>query len=119
METSYKINLKEPITSDSLVTFFKAYFESMKKSGELAGWENEAFAFPYNLEVAKDKILLKGNVERYEQLLILINDTDILIKLTPLSTNGDKNKAIQYSKVLAKHFKTELVLPNNRTMNYA
>ena len=118
MDTCYKINTKERVTSDLLVTFFKNYFESMKRSGELAGWENEAFAFPYDLEVASDKILLKGNVERYEQLMILLTDNEIIIKLTPLSTFGDKNKAIQYSKVLAKHFKTNLVLPNNRTMNY-
>lgn len=119
MENCYTLVLDQPITNQELVQFFKQYVEQMEKTGELAGWENETFAFPYDIEVASSKLLLKGNVERYEELLVLIDHQKIIIQLTPASTFGDKNKASIYSKLLAKKWKAHLVLPNERTMNYS
>lgn len=119
METCYTILLTQNISSELVVHFFKQYVDTMQKGGELAGWDNESFSFPYDIEVASSKLLLKGNVERYKELLVLINDKKIIIKLTPASTFGDKNKASIYSKLLAKHFKAHLVLPNKRVMNYS
>lgn len=108
------------------------YIEMTKKTGQQLDWGYANAAFPYTLiekpEAQGKWFYLKGNdpkLYRYimfgvgtEQLENEENQYYIQVSLPEGSTHGDKGKANEFCKYLAKEFQGELHLFNNRVMYY-
>lgn len=126
---------KQNITIDEVKELFHYYKEITEKTGDQVDWSYEDTAFPYEIketEEGKGKwFYLHSNHERYNLMVIGIdkevvhdeNDeekilTYIQITLTEQSTHGDKGKANEFCKFLAKKLMGELYLFNGRIMYY-
>ena len=126
---------KQTITTNELKELFEYYQEITAKTGSQVGWDYKNSAFPYELKEQPDNkgiwFYLSSTVDRYHAILIGIDrekvieedgtkrDQDyIQITLTEASTAGDKGKANEFCKYLAKKLKGELHLFNGRVMYY-
>lgn len=126
---------KQEISIDELKELFQYYKTITSKAGQQADWNFDAVAFPYEIKEStegKDKwIYLYSNHDRYRAILMGIdneiitnengNDTHqmyIQITLPEVSTFGDKGKANEFCKFLAKKLQGELHLFNGRIMYY-
>lgn len=126
---------KESITIDELKELFHYYKDITGKTGDQLDWEYSNSAFPYEIkEKAEGKgkwFYLAANKERYYAILIgtdkeTVRDDDgkereqsyIQVTLPEESTFGDKGKANEFCKFLAKKLKGELHLFNGRIMYY-
>ncbi len=120
---------QQTITLDEVEKFIRYYMEITSKTGQQLNWEYGAAAFPYTIEQRKNGeqayFLLKGTTQGYHYLLVGAgNDDDgaentyIQIVLPEGSTHGDKGKANEFSKFLAKKLDGELHLFNGRIMYY-
>lgn len=126
---------KQTISIDEVKEFFSYYKAINDKTGVQLDWNIEEFAFPYEIketEEGKGKwFYLSGIQERYNVMLIGVDKetskdengeekelTYIQVTLPEESTFGDKGKANEYCKVLAKKLKAELHLFNGRIMYF-
>jgi hypothetical protein len=126
---------KQTITIDEVKELFHYYKDITGKTGEQLDWQFEGSAFPYEIkdtEEGKGKwFYLHSNHERYFAILIGVDQetvqnengvereqTYIQITLPEQSTYGDKGKANEFSKFLAKKLQGELHLFNERIMYY-
>lgn len=126
---------KQTITIDEVKELFHYYKDITGKTGEQLDWQFEGSAFPYEIkdtEEGKGKwFYLHSNHERYFAILIGVDQetvqnengvereqTYIQITLPEQSTYGDKGKANEFSKFLAKKLQGELHLFNQRIMYY-
>lgn len=111
------------------------YVEISKKTGEQHNWDYENFSFPYKMEMPPNdagvKLKLVPKQDRYEGFLAEIGHEEledesgnksmqhmIQVSLLPNSTNGDKDRAIDYCKFMAKQLAGELHLFNGRIMYF-
>jgi hypothetical protein len=123
------------ITLDELKELFFYYKDITAKTGEQLSWQYSHAAFPYNLEQkeeGKDQWLyLKGQNENYRYIIAgiiikkieteeseVVNEHHIQIVLPEGATHGDKGKANEFCKFLAKQLQGELQLFNGRTMYF-
>lgn len=128
-------SLKQTITTDEVKDLFLYYQQITEKTGEQVEWDYEDIAFPYDIketEEGKGKwFYLSSSHERYNVILIGVDQevnrdengeereqTYIQITLPDQSVYGDKNKANEYGKFLAKKLQGELHLFNGRVMYY-
>lgn len=126
---------KQTITIDEVKELFHYYKDITGKTGDQLDWQFEGSAFPYEIkdtEEGKGKwFYLHSNHERYFAILIGVDQetvqnengvereqTYIQITLPEQSTYGDKGKANEFSKFLAKKLQGELHLFNQRIMYY-
>jgi hypothetical protein len=126
---------KETVTIDEVKELFHYYKEITGKAGNQVDWNYEDSAFPYEIKEKEEGkgswFYLYSNHERYSAILIgadreTIRDengdereqTYIQVTLPEQSTFGDKGKANEFCKFLAKKLQGELHLFNGRVMYY-
>lgn len=117
---------KKTITLEEVKELFHTYQQLMKKTGEQLGWGFENASFPYQIVEADGNeqwFYLKGTTDRYHSIIIGIgqeNDETSFIQVTlpNNATHGDKGKANEFCKFLAKQLEGELHLFNGRIMYY-
>ena len=120
-------DVKELLTYYQMVT---------AKTGKQLDWDYDKKAFPYEMKEPSDEmkgnmIYLQSNVDRYHMILIgvdqeIIQDEDgmeriqsyIQFTLPETATFGDKGKANELCKFLAKKLQGQLHLFNKRIMYY-
>ncbi|MGE7764334.1 DUF1885 family protein [Peribacillus sp. NPDC096540] len=128
-------SVKEAVTIEDVKELLTYYQMITAKTGKQLNWDYEKKAFPYEMkepEKMKDKIIyLQSNVDRYHMILIgvdqeIVQDEDgleriqsyIQLTLPETATFGDKGKANELCKFLAKKLKAQLHLFNKRVMYY-
>jgi hypothetical protein len=128
-------SVKQTISIEEVKDLFRYYKNITSKTGDQVNWEYGDSAFPYDIketEEGKGKwFYLQSNHERYFTILVgvdkeTIHDENneereqsyIQITLPEQSTFGDKGKANEFCKFLAKKFQGELHLFNERVMYY-
>ncbi|MGG3561360.1 DUF1885 family protein [Neobacillus rhizosphaerae] len=126
---------KQTITIDEVKELFYYYKNITSKTGDQVSWQFGESAFPYDIKETEDGkgkwFYLQANLERYYAILIGVdtesvqNDdgvireqTYIQVTLPEQSTYGDKGKANEFCKFLAKKLQGELHLFNERIMYY-
>ncbi|WHY80093.1 DUF1885 family protein [Neobacillus sp. WH10] len=126
---------KQTVTIEELKELFHYYKNITAKTGDQLNWQYDDSAFPYEIketEEGKGKwFYLHSDHERYYKILIGV-DTEtvrsedgaeseqvyIQITLPEQSTYGDKGKANEFCKFLAKKLQGELHLFNERIMYF-
>lgn len=128
-------SVQQSVTVDELKELFQYYKKITEKTGDQLNWEYGEPAFPYEIKETEDGkgkwFYLHSTNERYYAILIGIdnetvrdedgnerNQTYIQVTLPEQSTFGDKGKANEFCKFLAKKLKGELHLFNERVMYY-
>lgn len=126
---------KQTVTVDEVKELFYYYKNITIKTGDQLNWQYGDAAFPYEIkETDTGKgtwFYLHSDHERYHAILIGIDtetvqsedgvereQTYIQITLPEQSTYGDKGKANEFCKFLAKKLQGELHLFNERIMYY-
>ncbi len=110
---------------------FSRYIEMTKKTGEQLGWGYADSAFPYTIEEkpeGKDSwILLKGkDPQLYKYIIVGVGSKEengkqthyIQVSLPEAATHGDKGKANEFCRYLARTYKAELHLFNGRVQYF-
>lgn len=125
----------QEVTLNDVKNKLQHYIEMTKKTGKQLAWEYADAAFPYTLiekpEAQGKWFYLKGNDPKlYKYIMFGVGkenvDSDgekreqhyIQVVLPEGSTHGDKAKANEFCKYLAKEFQGELHLFNQRVMYY-
>ncbi|MGY3315572.1 RecJ-like exonuclease [Peribacillus simplex] len=128
-------SVKVTVTIEDVKELLNYYQMITAKTGKQLDWDYEKKAFPYEMKVPermKDKaIYLQSNEDRYHMILIgvdqeVVRDEDgleriqsyIQFTLPETATSGDKGKANELCKFLAKKLRAQLHLFNNRVMYY-
>ena len=124
------------ITKDELKTLFHYYKKITTKTGTQIDWKYDQAAFPYEIKELPNQqdnsFHLYSKQDRYHSILIGIkqeatNDengnphkqTYIQITLPSSSTHGDKGKANEFCKFIAKQLQGDLQLFNGRIMYFS
>jgi hypothetical protein len=138
MASSAYINLvpkssKKTLTIQDVKELLTYYKEITEKTGKQLGWEYSQAAFPYEIKETPEGqgqwFYLKAKEDRYKMILIGVgsqatNDGDvehlsyIQVTLHDQSTHGDKGKANELCKFLAKKLEAELKLFTGSIMYY-
>ncbi|KMJ58476.1 hypothetical protein AB685_11370 [Bacillus sp. LL01] len=138
MASSAYINLvpkskEKTLTVEAVKELLNYYKEITSKTGKQLGWEYSEAAFPYEIKEkteGKDQwFYLKGTEDRYKLILIGVGtqpeDSEaaeplsyIQVTLHDQSTHGDKGKANELCKFLAKKLEAELKLFSGSIMYY-
>lgn len=115
---------KQNLTLDELKEELHIYIEMTSKTGKQLDWAYAEAAFPYtiaqNPEGEGKWFYLQGkNPKLYRKILLGIGQNEdgktyIQVTLPDDATHGDKGKANELCRYLAKHFKAELTLFNGR-----
>lgn len=127
---------QQEITLEELKHLFHYYKEITAKTGHQLSWNYDHSAFPYEihdvLNTKENMFYLKGTNDKYFAMIVKIgvetllleetnepqNQTYIQILLPNGATNGDKGKANEFCKFLAKKLSGELHLFNSRIMYF-
>ncbi|MEA3318877.1 MAG: DUF1885 family protein [Bacillota bacterium] len=138
MASSAYINLvpnskEKTLTVEDVKELLNYYREITSKTGKQLGWEYSQAAFPYELNEKPDGkgqwFYLKGTEDRYKMILIGVGTqiakseetmplSYIQVTLHDQSTHGDKAKANELCKFLAKKLEAELKLFTGSIMYY-
>ncbi|MGD6871756.1 DUF1885 family protein [Sutcliffiella horikoshii] len=138
MASSAYINLvpkskEKTLTVEHVKELLNYYKDITSKTGKQLGWEYSQAAFPYELKEKPEGkgqwFYLKGTEDRYKMILIGVgtqqatsDETDplsyIQVTLHDQSTHGDKAKANELCKFLAKKLEAELKLFTGSIMYY-
>lgn len=128
-------SVKQTITIEEVKELFHYYKDITAKTGNQLNWQYGESAFPYDIketEGSKGKAFyLHSDHERYNAILIGVDKETVIeedntereqqyiqITLPEQSTHGDKGKANEFCKFLAKKLQGELHLFNERVMYY-
>ncbi|MDF2902713.1 MAG: hypothetical protein K0S25_351 [Bacillus sp. (in: firmicutes)] len=128
-------SVKQNVTTDDIKSYFNYYKDITAKTGDLIDWKYDGSAFPYEIKEQENSqgkwFYLFSSKDRYHTILIGIDQefirnetgteteqTYIQITLTENSTVGDKGKANEFCKFLAKKLQGELHLFNGRVMYF-
>ncbi|MFO1445746.1 DUF1885 family protein [Bacillus sp. Bva_UNVM-123] len=126
---------KKEISTDEVKELFHYFKEITAKTGRQVDWKYNEAAFPYVMKEKQEGkgkwFYLKSNNDRYNLMLLgvdseMIREEDgsereqafIQITLPENATFGDKGKANEFSKFLAKKLQGELHLFNGRIMYF-
>ncbi|MFE7064434.1 DUF1885 family protein [Sutcliffiella sp. NPDC057660] len=135
MASSAYINLvpkssKKTLTIEDVKELLTYYKEITEKTGKQLGWEYSQAAFPYEIKETPEGqgqwFYLKAKEDRYKMILIGVGTQDgedeplsyIQVTLHDQSTHGDKGKANELCKFLAKKLEAELKLFTGSIMYY-
>lgn len=127
-------SVKQSITTDEIKDLFEYYKEITAKTGDQVAWKYGNAAFPYELKEEQGNsnwFYLKSVEDRYHAILIGVDQEKILdgdgtereqtyiqITLPETATAGDKGKANEFCKYIAKKLQGELHLFNGRVMYF-
>ncbi len=128
-------SVKQTITIEEVKELFHYYKDITSKTGDQLNWQYGESAFPYQLKESNgnntNAFYLYSDHERYRAILIGVDKESIKeedgtereqqyiqVTLPEQSTHGDKGKANEFSKFLAKKLQGELHLFNDRVMYY-
>jgi hypothetical protein len=129
-------SLQQDISLEELKRLFGYYKDITGKTGQQLSWSYDYHAFPYEMhdvvETPENMFYLKGIDDKYYALIVKIgketlyreegketsHETYIEILLPNGATNGDKGKANEFCKFLAKKLAGELHLFNGRIMYF-
>lgn len=126
---------KAEISTEEMKDLFFYYKDITSKTGDQVDWQFSDAAFPYEIKEepsAKGQwFYLYSTNDRYKAILVgvdkeIIDEDDgtnreqtyIQVTLPEISTYGDKNKANEFCKFLAKKLQGELHLFNGRIMYF-
>lgn len=126
---------KETISTEELKGLFTYYKEITSKTGDQLNWDYSNASFPYELKEEPSAngqwFYLYSTNDRYKAILIGVDKEDIesedgtitsqtyiQVTLPEISTFGDKGKANEFCKFLAKKLQAELHLFNGRIMYF-
>lgn len=125
---------KQSITLDDVKNLFSYYKEITGKTGKQLDWQYDDAAFPYQIKEINEEnnwFYLKSDHQKYNAIVVGVgqeeledendeNITKFYIQVTlPISsTAGDKGKANEFCKFLAKKLEGELHLFNGRIMYF-
>lgn len=118
---------QQTVTLDDVKDLLQYYREITTKTGEQLSWHYGRAAFPYEFAETRDGkgkwfYLRSTDPENFRYIVFAV-DTDeaghyVQITLPDDATHGDKGKANEYGKFIAKKLKGELHLFNDRIMFY-
>lgn len=118
------------LTLDELKEQLLQYKEQLSKTGTQLDWEYDDAGFPYTIESKPEGegkwFYLKGKNMLYKYLLFGVGNSEdgedtrsyVQVTLPDEATHGDKAKANEYCKHLARIWKAELQLFNGRIMYF-
>ncbi|WP_026692184.1 DUF1885 family protein [Peribacillus kribbensis] len=123
---------RQTLTLGDLKELFHYYKQITSKTGDQLNWDYSVKAFPYDIkEMAHDRFYLSSSHDKYNHIILGISKEKITlddesekiqsyiqVTLPESSTYGDKGKANEFCKYLAKKLKGELHLFNGRVMYY-
>lgn len=119
----------QELTLQHIQSTLLRYREQTAKTGEQLGWDYAEAAFPYTIESSGDErwFYLKGINVHYKHLIIGPGKTTsvqgeevpcIQVVLPDEATHGDKAKANELCRYMAKTLLAELTMFNGRTIYY-
>ncbi|WP_127531454.1 DUF1885 family protein [Paenibacillus kobensis] len=124
----------EGVTLSDLEQSLHAYQDAVRRTGSQLDWEYENAAFPYTIEPVTPPsekepswLYLRGRESRYRHIALSAIPADtgsedscpiVQIALPDGATHGDKSKANELSRFIARSLKAELQLFNGRIMYY-
>ncbi|MCP1124880.1 DUF1885 family protein [Bacillus sp. 3103sda1] len=114
---------QQSISLEDVKQLFHYYKTITAQTGQQIGFTYSSTAFPYEMVDTSDTTLyLKSNHERYHSIYVGIGieneQSFVQITLPPSATFGDKGKANEFCRFLAKKLEGELQLFNGRTMYF-
>lgn len=114
---------QQSISLDDVKQLFHYYKTITTQTGQQLGFSYANTAFPYEMVDTSDTTLcLNSNHERYHSIYVGIGieneQSFIQITLPSTATFGDKGKANEFCRFLAKKLEGELQLFNGRTMYF-
>jgi hypothetical protein len=120
---------QEDVSLDTVKSIFQAYLEKMDRTGKQLGWDYRGAAFPYSIEEKEENgsryLVLRGKEpSQYYYLLVGVGkeketgNTYIQVVVPDRATAGDRNKANEYSRFIAKSLQAELHMTNGRVLYY-
>ncbi|KZZ83011.1 DUF1885 family protein [Bacillus sp. SJS] len=122
---SIVMNDREPISLEIIYKYIDYYKGITAKTGEQLGWEYSETAFPYEICQEHERLLILRSVQPgFNHIYIgIIQSEDesaeaVQIYLPASSAHGDKGKANELCKFLAKKMKGELHLFNGKVMRF-
>ncbi|SEF53256.1 DUF1885 family protein [Paenibacillus sp. UNC499MF] len=117
-------------TLDELKGQLEHYREQLSRTGAQLSWEYDSAGFPYTMETKPEGegkwFYLKGTTPRYRSIVLGVGSETredtlqhyVQIVLPDTATHGDKSKANELGKYLARQWKAQLDLFNGRTMYF-
>lgn len=119
----------QQITLDDIRGWLHHYEEQTALTGTQLGWDYQEAAFPYTLETKQDErwFYLKGINSHYNYIIFGTIEAEsaagdkvpcIQVVLPDEATHGDKAKANELCKYIAKRLQAELTMFNGRTAYY-
>lgn len=118
----------QAIQLEEIKKWFLYYRELAAKTGKQLNWTYEEAAFPYSMREQESGgvnwLVLDSDTDRYHSILVRAGQEEntglsyIEVILPPASTHGDKSKANELCKFLAKKLSGELHLFNKRIMHF-
>ncbi|MGG1678873.1 DUF1885 family protein [Neobacillus sp. NRS-1170] len=126
---------KQTISIEEVKELFHFYKDITAKTGDQLNWQYGESAFPYEIKETEEGkgfwFYLHSDNDRYKAILLGIDketireengqereQSYIQVTLPEQSTFGDKGKANEFCKFLAKKLQGELHLFNERIMYY-
>ena len=117
------------LTLQDVQDALRRYREMTTLTGTQLGWDYESAAFPYTIESQGDErwFYLKGVTPQYKHIIIGTGETTsvggepvrcVQVVLPDEATHGDKAKANELCKLMAKSWLAELTMFNGRTVYY-
>ncbi|WP_253701426.1 DUF1885 family protein [Bacillus sp. FJAT-27445] len=129
-------SVKQSITLEELKDYFHYYKEITSKTGAQVNWDFDESAFPYEIKETPESkgdwfYLSTSDPDRYRAIAIAVGkeaveledgtssiQSYIQISLPDGALAGDKGKANEFCKFLAKKLQAELHLFNGRIMYF-
>ncbi|MFD0587973.1 DUF1885 family protein [Paenibacillus sp. GCM10027627] len=119
----------QDITLQDIQNRLHRYRDQTALTGTQLGWDYAGAAFPYTIETKGDDrwFYLKGVSSHYKHIIIGPSETAsasgqqvkcIQVVLPDEATHGDKAKANELCKYMAKGLQAELTMFNGRTVYY-
>ncbi|MBE2939849.1 DUF1885 family protein [Anoxybacillus flavithermus] len=108
----------ETVTLEQCKQLLEQFRDIARKTGEQLGWDYEQYAFPYDIVINEDRIILVGKDARYHMIECHIHERAVEFALPKQATHGDKGKANELCKFFAKRMAGKLHLFNGRVMYY-
>ncbi|WP_416826996.1 DUF1885 family protein [Ectobacillus polymachus] len=114
---------KQEISIQDVKDLFTYYKQITAKTGTQLAWNYTETAFPYEIiDTSETTIHLKSNHDRYQSIYVGVDVKDdqhfIQITLPDSASYGDKGKANEFCRFLAKKLQGELHLFNGRIMYF-
>lgn len=114
---------QQSISLEEVKQLFQYYKTMTTQAGEQLRFPYSNFAFPYEIvDTSETTLQLQSVHERYHTIYVGIgnenNQSFVQITLPPTATFGDKGKANELCRYLAKKLEGELQLFNGRTMYF-